>query len=205
VHSKAIASTTGSPCVRPQVDLQVSSRRRSAWPDRRVFAQRRADARSASNSSSCDLRHQRCTLRRSQGLLSLSTVGRLMKAWALGRMKNLDPKRLVRRITSGSARECPWSTLKQLARFERVGHSIPGPSSRLLPRCRLREGTCRDRTTPPPGLQSRCLADEQKAKPFCFLARASMGFSEQGHLSPDPLGQAPSYRSMTGEKLWALI
>ncbi len=51
-----------------------------------------------------DLRHQRCTLRRIARALCapLSTVGRLMKGLGLGRLKNLDPKRLVL-ATSGSA------------------------------------------------------------------------------------------------------
>jgi len=46
-----------------------------------------------------DLRHQRCTLRRIAKTLQapLSTVGRVMNALGLGRLRSLEPKPLVRR------------------------------------------------------------------------------------------------------------
>ena len=45
------------------------------------------------------LRHQRCTLRRIARVLKapLSTVGRVMNALGLGRLRNLEPKAPVRR------------------------------------------------------------------------------------------------------------
>jgi hypothetical protein len=46
-----------------------------------------------------DLRHQRCTLRRIARALKapLSTVGRVMNALGLGRLRNMEPKVPVRR------------------------------------------------------------------------------------------------------------
>jgi hypothetical protein len=46
-----------------------------------------------------DLRHQRCTLRRIAKALSatLATVGRRMKGLGLGRLRNLEPEKPVRR------------------------------------------------------------------------------------------------------------
>jgi transposase len=46
-----------------------------------------------------DLRHKRCTVRRAARVLaaSLSTVGRMLKALGLGRLKNLQPAEPVRR------------------------------------------------------------------------------------------------------------
>jgi transposase len=46
-----------------------------------------------------DLRHERCTLRRVARVLAvpLSTVGRVLKALGLGRLKNLQPAEPVRR------------------------------------------------------------------------------------------------------------
>ena len=48
-----------------------------------------------------DLRHQRCTLQRIAKALHapLSTLGRIMKRLGLGRLKNLEPKKLVVRPT----------------------------------------------------------------------------------------------------------
>ena len=58
-----------------------------------------------------DLRHQRCTLRRIAKALQapLATVGRVMNALGLGQLRNLEPKKPVRRY--------PWERPGDLAQF----------------------------------------------------------------------------------------
>ena len=79
-----------------------------------------------------DLRHERCTLRRVARVLAapLCTVGRVLKALGLGRLKNLQPAEPVRRYQWARPGDMIHVDTKQLARFERVGHRIPG--DRLL-------------------------------------------------------------------------
>ena len=75
-----------------------------------------------------DLRHERCTLRRVARVLAapLSTVGRVLKALGLGRLKNLQPAEPVRRYQWARPGDMIHVDTKQLARFERVGHRITG-------------------------------------------------------------------------------
>jgi transposase InsO family protein len=145
-----------------------------------------------------DLRHQRCTLRRIARVLSapLATVGRLMKALGLGRLKNLDPKPPVRRYQWERPGDMIHVDTKQLARFERVGHRITGDR---------RQGSSRgagyekvhvaiDDATRLAYVE--VLADEQRATTVGFLARAVGWFSEQGITCRRVLSDnGPSYRS----------
>ena len=75
-----------------------------------------------------DLRHQRCTLRRIAKVLKapLSTVGRAMRRLGLNRLRNLDPKPLVQRYQWEQPGDMIHVDIKQLARFNRVGHRITG-------------------------------------------------------------------------------
>ena len=75
-----------------------------------------------------DLRHERCTLRRVARVLAapVSTVGRVLKALGLGRLKNLQPAEPVRRYQWAQPGDMIHVDTKQLARFERVGHRITG-------------------------------------------------------------------------------
>ena len=75
-----------------------------------------------------DLRHQRCTLRRIAKVLKapLSTVGRAMRRLGLNRLRNLDPKPLVQRYQWEQPGDMNHVDIKQLARFNRVGHRITG-------------------------------------------------------------------------------
>jgi transposase InsO family protein len=129
-----------------------------------------------------DLRHQRCTLRRIAKALQapLSTVGRVMNALGLGRLRNLEPKKPVQRYQWQRPGDLIHVDTKQLARFERVGHRITGDR---------RQGS-----SPGAGYEKvhvaiddatrlayvEVLADEQKATAIGFLARAVGWFSEQG-------------------------
>ena len=74
------------------------------------------------------LRHERCTLRRIARLLALplSTVGRTLKAMGLGRLKQLQPPVPVRRYQWARPGDMIHVDIKQLARFDRVGHRITG-------------------------------------------------------------------------------
>ena len=56
----------------------------------------------------------------------LSTVGRVLKAIGLGRLKNLQPAEPVRRYQWARPGDMIHVDTKQLARFERVGHWITG-------------------------------------------------------------------------------
>ena len=56
----------------------------------------------------------------------LSTVGRVLKALGLGRLKNLQPAEPVRRYQWARPGDMIHVDTKQLARFERVGHRITG-------------------------------------------------------------------------------
>jgi hypothetical protein len=74
------------------------------------------------------LRHERGTLRSIAGLLALplSTVGRILKAMGLGRLKPLQPPMPVRRYAWARPGDMIHVDIKQLARFDRVGHRITG-------------------------------------------------------------------------------
>ena len=75
-----------------------------------------------------DLHHERCMLRRVARVstVPLSTVGRALKALGLGRFKNLQPVEPVRRYQWARPGDMIQFNIKQLARFERVGHRITG-------------------------------------------------------------------------------
>ena len=72
-----------------------------------------------------DHRHQRCTLRRIAKALKapLATVGRVMNALGLGRLRNLKPRKPVQRYQWERPGDMIHVDTKQLARFERVGSS----------------------------------------------------------------------------------
>jgi hypothetical protein len=129
-----------------------------------------------------DLRHQRFTLRRIARALQapLSTVGRVMNALGLGRLRNLDPKPPVRRYQRKRPGDMIQVDTKQLARFERVGHRITGDR---------RQGSSRgagyekvhvavDDATRLAYVE--VLADEQKATIVGFLTHAVGWFYQQG-------------------------
>jgi len=145
-----------------------------------------------------DLRHQRCTLRRIAKTLQapLSTVGRVMNALGLGRLRSLEPKPPVRRYEWERPGDMIHVDTKQLARFERVGHRITGDR---------RQGSSRgagyekvhvaiDDATRLAYVE--VLADEQRATTVGFLARAVGWFSEQGITCRRILSDnGPAYRS----------
>ena len=145
-----------------------------------------------------DLRHQRCTLRRIAKALKapLSSVGRVMNALGLGRLRNLEPKKPVQRYQWERPGDMIHVDTKQLARFERVGHRITGDR---------RQGC-----SPGAGYEKvhvaiddatrlayvEVLADEQRATTVGFLARAVGWFSEQGITCRRILSDnGPAYRS----------
>jgi hypothetical protein len=74
------------------------------------------------------LRHERCTLRSIARLLALplSTDGRNLKAMGLGRLKHLQLPLPVRRYQWARPGDMIHVDIKQLARFDRVGHRITG-------------------------------------------------------------------------------
>ncbi|WP_233133880.1 leucine zipper domain-containing protein [Synechococcus sp. BO 8801] len=75
-----------------------------------------------------DLRHQRCTLHRIARLLlvPISTLARAMRRLGLSRLRNLDPKPPVQRYQWEQPGDMIHVDIKQLARFNRVGHRITG-------------------------------------------------------------------------------
>jgi hypothetical protein len=75
-----------------------------------------------------DLRHQRCTLRRIAKALQapLATVGRVMNALGLGRLRNLEPMKPVRRYHWERPGDMIHVDTKLLARCEWGGHRITG-------------------------------------------------------------------------------
>jgi hypothetical protein len=70
-----------------------------------------------------DHRHQRCTLRRIAKALKapLATVGRVMNALGLGRLRNLESRKPGQRYQWERPGDMIHVDTKQLARFERVG------------------------------------------------------------------------------------
>ena len=56
----------------------------------------------------------------------LSTLGRVLKAIGLGRLKNLQPAEPVRRYQWARPGDMIHVDTKQPVRFERVGHRITG-------------------------------------------------------------------------------
>lgn len=129
-----------------------------------------------------DLRHQRCTLRCIAKALQapLATVGRVMNALGLGRLRNLEPKKPVRRYQWERPGDMIHVDTRQLARFERVGHRITGDRRQGCSR-----GAGYERVHVAIDDATRLayvevLADEKKATTIGFLARAIGWFSEQG-------------------------
>lgn len=129
-----------------------------------------------------DLRHQRCTLRRIVRSLQapLSTVGRVLKALGLGRLRNLEPRPPVRRYQWQRPGEMIHVDTKQLARFRQVGHRITG--DRRLGSSRgagyEKAHVAIDDATRLAYVE--VLPDEKKATTVGFLARAVGWFSDQG-------------------------
>jgi transposase-like protein len=75
-----------------------------------------------------ELRHQRCTLRKIARLLlvPITTLARAMRRLGLNRLRKLDPKPPVQRYQWEKPGDMIHVDIKQLARFERVGHRITG-------------------------------------------------------------------------------
>jgi hypothetical protein len=71
-----------------------------------------------------ELRRQLCTLRRIARLLlvPISTLARAMRRLGLNRLRNLDPKPPVQRYQWEGPGDMIHVDIKQLARFNRVGH-----------------------------------------------------------------------------------
>jgi len=119
-----------------------------------------------------------------------------MNALGLGRLKNLEPKVPVRRYQWERPGDMIHVDIKQLARFERVGHRITGDR---------RHGSSRgagyekvhvaiDDATRLAYVE--VLPDEQKATTIGFLARAVGWFSVQGITCRRILSDnGPAYRS----------
>jgi transposase InsO family protein len=128
------------------------------------------------------LRHQRCTLRRIAKTLGapLSTVGRVMKALGLGRLRNLEPKIPVRRYEWERPGDMIHVDTKQLARFERVGHRITGDRRQGCSRGAGYEKVHVAVDDATRLAYVEVLPDEQKATTVGFLARAVGWFSQQG-------------------------
>ena len=110
----------------------------------------------------------------------LSTVGRVLKALGLGRLKNLQPTEPVRRYQWAQPGDMIHVDTKQLARFERVGHLIT---------CDRRLGSSRgagyekahvaiDDATRLAYVE--VLPDEKQATTVGFLLRAVAWFDGQG-------------------------
>ncbi len=101
------------------------------WPSRRASASAPPTSGSLDPRQlqhAVDLRQQRCALRRIAKAVGapLPTVGRVMKAMGLGRLRNLEPKAPVQRYQWQTPVDMIHVDTKQLARFERVGHRITG-------------------------------------------------------------------------------
>jgi transposase len=75
-----------------------------------------------------ELRQQRCTLRRIARLLlvPITTLARAMRRLGLNRLRNLEPRVPVQRYQWEQPGDMIHVDIKQLARFERVGHRITG-------------------------------------------------------------------------------
>ena len=129
-----------------------------------------------------DLRHQRCTLRRIAKAVGapLSTVGRVMKALGLGRLRNLDPKPPVQRYQWEKPGDMIHVDTKQLARFERVGHRITGDRRQGCSRGAGYEKVHVAVDDATRLVYVEVLPDEQKATTVGFLTRAVGWFNEQG-------------------------
>lgn len=129
-----------------------------------------------------DLRHQRCTLRRIARSLGapLSTVGRVMKALGLGRLRNLEPKVPVQRYQWEKPGDMIHVDTKQLARFERIGHRITGDRRQGCSRGAGYEKVHVAVDDATRLAYVEVLPDEQKATTVGFLARAVGWFSDQG-------------------------
>ena len=122
------------------------------------------------------LRHERCTLRRIARLLALplSTVGRSLKALGLGRLKHLQPPVPVRRYQWARPGDMIHVDIKQLARFDRVGHRITGDRrlGRWKAHVAIDDANCL--------AYAEVLPDEKQATTACFLIRAVAWFGRQG-------------------------
>jgi len=128
------------------------------------------------------LRHERSTLRRIARLLALplSTVGRTLKAMGLGRLKHLQPPVPVRRYQWAWPGDMIHVDIKQLARFDRVGHRITG--DRRLGRSAgagyEKAHVAIDDATRL--AYAEVLPDEKQATTVGFLIRAVAWFGRQG-------------------------
>ena len=144
-----------------------------------------------------ELRHHRCTLRRIAKALKapLATIGRVMNALGLGRLRNLEPRKPVQRYQWKRPGDMIHVDTKQLARFERVGHRITGDRRHGCSRgAGYEKHVAIDDATRLAYVE--VLADELRATTVGFLGRAVGWFSKQGitcrRVLPD---NGPAYRS----------
>jgi hypothetical protein len=157
-----------------------------------------------------DLLHERCTLsRRVARVLAapLSTVGRVLKALGLGRLKNLQLAEPVRRYQWARRGDMIHVDTRQLARFERVGYRITG--DRRLGSSRgagyEKADVAIDDTTRLAYVE--VLPDEKQATTLGFVLRAVAWFDGNGISCKRVLSDnGTAYRSSPGEKFaphWA--
>jgi transposase InsO family protein len=145
-----------------------------------------------------ELRHQRCTLRRIAKALKapLATIGWVINALGLGRLRNLEPRKPVQRYQWERPGDMIHVDTKQLARFERVGHRITGDRRHGCSRGAGYEKVhvAIDNATRLAYVE--VLADELSARTVGFLGRAVGWFSEQGITCRRVLSDnGPAYRS----------
>ena len=137
-----------------------------------------------------NLRHQGCTIRRITKVVGypLSTVARAMKALGLGRLRNLEPKRLrfCEAVALGTA-----VPMGEPGRHDSCRHQTAGPVRTGRP---PHTGDRRQGCSRGAGYEKvhvaiddatrlayvEVLPDEQKATTVGFLARAVGWFSQQG-------------------------
>jgi transposase InsO family protein len=129
-----------------------------------------------------ELRHQRCTLRRIARLLlvPISTLARAMRRLGLNRLRYLDPKPPVQRYQWELPGDMIHVDIKQLARFNRVGHRITAD-----PRKGSSPGVGYEKVHVAVDDATRLsyvevLADEKGPTTVGFLSRAVAWFNGQG-------------------------
>ncbi len=139
-----------------------------------------------------DIRHQRCTLRRISRLLTvpITTLARAMRCLGLNRLRNLDPKPPVHRYQWERPGDMIHVDIKQLARFNRVGHRITGD-----PRKGSSPGAGYEKVHVAVDDAARLayvevLADEKGPTTVGFLSRGVAWFNGQGYRCAEAKGYA---------------
>ena len=116
----------------------------------------------------------------------LSTVGRVLKALGLGRLKNLQPAEPVRRYQWAQPGDMIHVDTKQLARFERVGQRITGDRRLGSSRGYEKAHVAIDDATRLAYVE--VLPDEKQATTVGFLLRAVAWFDGQGNRFAEACG-----------------